>query len=50
MGQAANFKNVCPYNPGSYCDAPACYKCGWNPEVAECRLENDLKEEKDELD
>lgn len=32
----------CKYNPGVCCDTPypaACAGCGWNPKVAERRLE-----------
>ena len=28
----------CPFNEGVACDASHCWKCGWNPAVAQRRL------------
>lgn len=30
----------CPNNEGVVCDRPYCYKCGWNPVVAQRRMDN----------
>lgn len=33
-------RKPCPNNPqGVWCDKKTCSRCGWNPEVAEARLE-----------
>jgi hypothetical protein len=29
----------CPYNEGCHCHKRECWKCGWNPKVAQARLE-----------
>ena len=39
----------CPYNRAIVCDSEECYHCGWDPEVAERRIEK-IKEEMNELD
>lgn len=32
-------KYVCHHNPECRCDKRECWKCGWNPEVAQARKE-----------
>lgn len=33
-------KHPCPHSPaGVWCERKQCTKCGWNPEVANARLE-----------
>ena len=29
----------CPYTDAVVCDKKKCYKCGWNPKVAQARME-----------
>jgi hypothetical protein len=33
-------KIVCPYNKECRCDKMECYKCGWNPRVADLRMKH----------
>ena len=28
----------CPYNEGLICEKKECWRCGWNPKVAEVRM------------
>ena len=35
---------ICPNNPWVMCSVKNCYRCGWNPTVAEMRLEKIRKE------
>ena len=35
---------ICPHNAWVMCSAKYCYRCGWNPPVAERRLEKIRKE------
>ena len=37
---------VCPHNLEVDCRNPECDRCGWNPEVAEARLEKIMRNEK----
>ena len=33
-----SFKSIpCPYNEGCHCKTKDCWRCGWNPKVAEVR-------------
>ena len=37
-------KIVCRYNPECRCEKLECYRCGWNPKVANARLKEFAKE------
>ena len=36
----------CPHNKEVICNAKDCYHCGWNPKVAEIRMEKILQKGK----
>lgn len=33
---------VCPHNDACRCEVKNCYNCGWNPKVAQMRLDKIL--------
>lgn len=37
--RTAQKRKPCPYNDGVWCNSKACYRCGWNPKVAQTRME-----------
>ena len=38
---------VCPHNDACRCTERNCYKCGWNPKVAQMRMDKVLKKTED---
>ena len=41
---------VCPHNDACRCKIPTCNVCGWNPKVAEARMEKFKKASEPETD
>ena len=39
MAYFADHENVCPHNHEVVCKTAHCGRCGWNPEVAQARLD-----------